>query len=381
MAEVQDILRLYGDSYRRVYRKNITPVQYKAMRHIEICRTAALGGHVDVCDRCGEQRISYNSCRNRHCPKCQYLKKEKWLEDRMADLLPINYFHVVFTIPDILNSICLNNQWGVYDILFQSVSETLKKLSRDKKYLNARTGYISVLHTWGQNLMYHPHIHCIVTGGGLSNDMKKWKHSRSNFLFPVKVMAALFRGKLLAYLTKEFNRGKIKRYSKNDFTTLVNEAYKKEWVVYSKPPFKNPETVLKYLANYTHRIAISNNRIIKIEKGKVYFRWRDYADSHKQKVMALNACEFIRRFLLHVLPVKFVKIRHYGLFGNRNRKKILQHCRSVLKVSVETHQKNVKTWQQTLLELTGIDLFCCPYCNKGRMVYMQELSPVRCHSP
>lgn len=382
MIEVQDIFRLYGDEYRCVFKQKISPGQYKAMRHIEICRTAALGGHVDICDRCGEKRISYNSCRNRHCPKCQFLKKEQWLEDRLQDFLPVQYFHVVFTVPDILNPITLNNQKAVYDIFFRSASMTLNELARDKKYLNAKIGFITVLHTWGQTLMYHPHIHCIVTGGGLSNDMKKWIHLRNDFLFPVKVMAALFRGKFLAYLKEKYKHGKLKICDDdNDFILLLNKLYRKEWVVYSKPPFKRPETVFEYLARYTHRIAISNQRIIKLHEDKVYFKWRDYSDSNKEKVMALDALEFIRRFLLHVLPKGFVKIRHYGLLGNRNRKILLEQCRKILQVSYTNHKESTESWKLKLLRLTGIDLDCCPFCGKGKMVQIQELLPIRCHSP
>lgn len=379
MVEMQDIFKKYGDIYRSTFRGKISPQQYKALRHIEICRTAALGGHVDMCDNCGEKRISYNSCRNRHCPKCQFLKREQWLEDRLDDFLPIQYFHVVFTIPDTLNSIALNNQKIVYNLFFRSVSETLKELSQDKKYFNAKNGFITILHTWGQNLMYHPHIHCIVTGGGLSEDLKKWVHSQNNFLFPIKVMGLLFRGKFLSYLQEALNQGKI-CYQK-DFKLLLNELYKKNWVVYSKPPFKNPKTVLKYLSGYTHRIAISNHRIIKIENDKVYFKWRDYADSNKQKIMVLDANEFIRRFLLHILPNKFVKIRHYGLLGNRNRKKLLNICRKILKVNNENHQRIIETWQKKLLKLTGIDISCCPFCGKGNMILIKELLPLKYNGP
>ena len=378
---MQDIVRLYGDSYRRQCGKTVSPQQHTAMRHIESCRTAALGGHVDRCDTCGHERISYNSCRDRHCPKCQFLKKEKWLEDRLNDFLPIAYFHVVFTIPDSLNSILLNNQKIMYDLFFRSVSETLKKLSADKKHIGARIGFIAVLHTWGQNLSYHPHVHCIVTGGGLSNNRKTWHNAKNDFLFPVKVMGTLFRGKFLSYLKKEYLRDTLKTGTKKDFFLLINSMYELNWVVYAKPPFKKPETVFEYLARYTHRIAISNHRIIKIENDQVFFYWRDYADGNRKKIMALDAHEFIRRFLLHVLPKKFVKIRHFGLFGNRNRRVLLAACREALRVHQRHHENLVEQWKQTLLRVTGFDVDRCPCCGNGTMVLIHEITPAYCRSP
>jgi hypothetical protein len=382
MVEVQDIFRLYGERYRRLRGSCMSPGQYKAMRHIESCRTAALGGHVDRCDECGHERISYNSSRDRHCPKCQFLKKEKWLEDRLSDFLPIGYFHVVFTIPDSLNPIMLNNQRIMYDLFFRSVSETLKELATDKKHIGARIGFIAVLHTWGQNLSYHPHIHRIVTGGGLSDDRKKWLHSKNDFLFPVQVMGRLFRGKFLSYLKKEYLRDTIKIAGpKKDFTLLLDGLYSINWVVYAKPPFKKPETVFEYLARYTHRIAISNHRIIKIENDKVYFHWRDYSDGNRNKIMALDSHEFIRRFLLHVLPKQYVKIRHFGLFGNRNRRSLLKDCRAALRVNQRHHENLVEQWKQTLFRITGFDVDRCPCCCKGNMLLIREIAPAYCRGP
>lgn len=357
------------------------PEQYKAMRHIEACRTAALGGHVERCDTCDHERISYNSCRDRHCPKCQFLKKEMWLEDRLNDFLPINYFHVVFTIPDSLNTIALNNQKIVYDIFFRSISETLKQLSSDTKHLGATIGFIAVLHTWGQNLQYHPHIHCIVTGGGFSNDRTQWVDARSQFLFPVKVMGSLFRGKFLAYLKTAYGRGTLTTNIKRHFSSLLTTLYHTDWVVYAKPPFKQPETVFTYLARYTHRIVISNHRIVKIDSDRVYFRWRDYADGNKEKIMALDAYEFIRRFLLHVLPKKYVKIRHFGLLSNRNRHTLLATCRQLLQVNPVDHEIAVESWKQTLLRLISFDVDRCPCCGTGTMRPTREIAPVYCRSP
>lgn len=386
-AEVADIFRQYGPSYRQLHELPLN--QLRTMRAIEICRTAKLGGHVDRCDTCGTIRISYNSCRNRHCPKCQFLRKEKWLEGRKQDLLPIQYFHVVFTIPEKLNPLALRNQRVIYNVLFKSVSETLIELGRDPEHLGAQIGFISILHTWGQNLMDHPHIHCIVTGGGLSSDGGKWISCRKGFFIPVRVMSRLFRGKLLDYLKKSYDSGELifpgnisKLQTSETFNGLLKDLYSQEWVVYCKPPFKGPEGVLRYLGRYTHRVAIGNHRIIKLEDGKVSFLWRDYSDKNKNKIMTLSAFEFIRRFLLHALPGRFVKIRYYGLLGNRNRKAMLDQCRRLLRVIViRVNKEDVsETWREFLLRVCGIDLMKCPICG-GRMFRREILLPQRCNSP
>lgn len=359
------------------------------MRAIEICRTADQGGHVDECEHCGNKVISYNSCRNRHCPKCQFLKKEQWIEAREEDLLPVPYFHVVFTIPDILNPLVLRNQEVLYGILFKAVSETLVELAANPKHLGAVIGFISILHTWGQNLMDHPHIHSIVPGGGLSRDGRKWKGCKNDFFVHVKVMSKLFRGKFIAYLKKLRSENKLiypgavsHLASPGAFNTLISDLYKKNWVVYCKPPFKETKNVLDYLGRYTHRIAISNHRIMKLENGKVSFRWRDYADNNKSKIMTVDADEFIRRFLLHVLPDRFVKIRHYGLLGNRCRKEKLAACRRSLACTPKEDNKNIKeTWQEMLFRFCGIDITKCPVCKEGKMRTIQTLLPARCNGP
>jgi len=286
------------------------------MSAIEACRTSLLGGHKDKCDSCGHPEISYNSCRNRHCPKCQFLLKEKWIEARAEDLLPIQYFHVVFTIPAELNPLVLSNQKVMYNLLFRSVSETLVELGNDPKRLGARIGFMAILHTWGQNLMDHPHIHCVVTGGGLSSDRGHWVSCRKGFFIPVKVMSALFSGKFLDYLKRNYESGDLVFPGALDnlkephaFEGYRRQFYHKKWAVYCKPPFNGIEGGLQYLSRYTHRIAISNHRILKLEDGKVSFLWRDYSDGDKEKIMTLDADEFTRRFLLHVLPDRFVKIR------------------------------------------------------------------------
>ncbi len=358
------------------------------MRAIESCRTAELGGHVDECDHCGTKVISYNSCRNRHCPKCQFLKKEQWIEAREKDLLPIPYFHVVFTIPDLLNPLVLRNQEVFYALLFKSVSETLTELAANPKHLGAAIGFISILHTWGQNLMEHPHIHCIVTGGGLSRDGRKWKSCKNDFFLPVKVMSKLFRGKFLAYLKQSRTENELvypgavsHRASPVAFNALLTDLYYKDWVVYCKPPFDGTKGVLEYLGRYTHRIAISNHRIVRMEDDKVSFRWRDYADNSKSKIMTVDADEFIRRFLLHVLPDRFVKIRHYGLLGNRCRREKLAACRGLLNHTRKENDKIPETWQEALLRFTGIDITKCPVCKEGKMRTRELLRPVRCNGP
>jgi hypothetical protein len=320
--ELANILHTYGEEFHSKYK---VPLQHlKVLNAIRICRTSSLGGHVERCGKCSAIRISYNSCRNRHCPKCQFLKTEQWIENRKADLLPIGYFHVVFTIPSELNNLCLVNSEIVYGILFKSAWETLRTLGEDNKYLGAQTGAIAVLHTWGQNLMLHPHLHCIVPQGGLDKD--KWKNPRyKNFLYPVQVVSSLFRGKFLNYLKEAYKNNNLKFEGESEqirdrqkFGTLLNNLYTKDWVVFCKEPFSGPEEVIEYMGRYTHRIAISNHRIKEIDGGYVAFTYKDYKDGSKQKMLKLEAVEFIRRFCLHVLPCGFIKIRHYGLLSNRH---------------------------------------------------------------
>jgi hypothetical protein len=360
------------------------------MHAIEVCRTSVLGGHKDKCDNCGHLEISYNSCRNRHCPKCQTLKKERWIEARGEDLLPIQYFHVVFTIPSELNHLVSMNRKVMYDLLFRSVSETLMELAHDPKHLGARIGAIGILHTWGQNLMDHPHIHCIVTGGGLSSDGDRWVSCRKGFFIPVRVMSALFSGKFLAFLSKCFTSddlafpGCIGHLGQpGNFETFMKQLYQKNWVVYCKPPFDGAKGVLQYLGRYTHRIALSNNRILTIRDGNVSFLWRDYADENRKKIMTLKADEFIRRFLLHVLPSRYVRIRHFGLLANRNRDTDIAVCRKILGAGKTIAKKDSRqeTWQEQLLRISGIDVNVCPVCQKSRMSRIALLLPSRCNSP
>ena len=386
--EVADIFRQYGLAYRESHR--MPRNHLRVMHAIEICRTAALGGHKDKCDSCGHLEISYNSCRNRHCPKCQTLQKEKWIEARSEDLLPIQYFHVVFTIPSELNPLVSMNSKVMCDLLFRSASETLTELANDPKHLGAKIGVIGVLHTWGQNLREHPHVHCIVTGGGLSPDGGRWVPCRKGFFIPVRVMSALFRGKFLDLLKKSFAGGDLvfpgsisHLKEPGTFESFRRHLYYKKWVVYCKPPFDGVKGVLQYLGRYTHRIAISNNRILTILDGKVSFLWRDYADDNRQKTMTLTADEFIRRFLLHVLPSRYVRIRHFGLLANRNRKDNIASCREFLETgkTVRKETGRRETWQEQLLRICGIDVTTCPVCKKGRMSRVENLLPYRCNSP
>lgn len=388
--EVADIFRTFGEDYRRAYGSRMPERHRRVMHAIEVCRTAYLGGHVDVCDHCGSLRISYNSCRNRHCPKCQFLDKERWLEARKADLLPVPYFHVVFTLPEDLRPLALRNQKTVYSLLFKSASETLIELARDPQHLGAEIGFTAILHTWSQTLMDHPHLHCVVAGGGLSGDGQTWIPTRKDFFIPVKVISRLFRGKFLAYLKAAYRKGELKfpgqlapMEADATFAAYLTDLYQKEWNVYCKPPFGGPEHVIDYLSRYTHRIAISNDRIVGMEGDQVTFRYRDSADHDRLKLMSLSAVEFIRRFLLHVLPDGFVKIRHYGIFSNRSRKTKLRRCQQVLGVSLQDDPEDNKeaTWEDLLFRLTGVDPRVCPSCGIGRMVFKEMLQPQTDRSP
>lgn len=391
-TEVGDIFRQYGAAYRQVYE---LPLQsLKAMCAIESCRTAALGGHIEQCESCGHERTSYNSCSNRHCPKCQAWAKEKWLRARKNELLPVTYYHAVLTIPDELNSIALVNQKIVYDILFRAGAQTLLQLGWDLKHLGGEIGIIAVLHTWGQTLIDHPHLHCIMPGGGLSPDGKRWlppKKSKRNkkFFVHVNVISDLFKKKFLAYLKEAYRKGELKFVGKTayladarEFQALLNRLYAIKWVTYCKPPFRGAEKVIEYLARYTYKVAISNHRIVKVDDDKVTFKWRDYRDGNKEKLMTLQAFEFIRRFLLHILPYQYTRIRHYGLFATRNRKQKIRRCQDILAVCpIEEQQvSEVESWQDWLFELTGIDPRICPNCAKGRMVRRENIQPLR-HGP
>lgn len=383
-VEVGDVIRKHGAEYRATHR--LPKHHHDVLNALEQCRTAALGGHVDACDRCGHERISYNSCRNRHCPKCGALAKERWLAAREQELLPVPYFHVVFTIPEELNHLVLTNARVMFQMLFQTVAETLLTLARDPKQLGAHIGALAVLHTWGQNLTCHPHIHCIIPGGGLSADGKTWIACRERFFLPVKVLSRLFRGKMLHHLKRAYRTNALKFVGESrhvKLRTVVDSLYKKEWVVYAKEPFGGPQQVLAYLGRYTHRVAISNDRLMSMHDGRVTFRWRDYRDASTEKLMTLDAGEFIRRLLLHVLPKGLCKIRYYGIMSNRNRKMMLTRCRELLGIRPARDDDSAPpgTWQEVLLELTGIDIRLCPECHTGRMIVRRMLRPMRPQAP
>src|SRR6516164_1508487 len=325
--EVADVFRTYGDDFLALWERVLSRAQRKAFDDIRACRTAALGGHVDQCDQCGHCAISYNSCRNRSCPKCQAAARAQWLAEREAELLPVEYFHVVFTLPQQIARLALQNARRIYSILFRAVAETLLTIAADPKRLGAAIGFLAVLHTWGQNLHLHPHLHCVVPGGGVSSDGVRWIGcKKSSFFLPVKVLSSRFRRLFLTYLITAFQQGRLKFHGQlaglawsSAFHALCQQVRRTPWVVFAKPPFGGPEQVLKYLARYTHRVAISNRRLLSLEDGRVSFEYKDYAEGNKTKVMTLEATEFIRRFLLHVLPTGFVRIRQFGFLANRTR--------------------------------------------------------------
>ena len=384
--EVGDVFRRYGETYRQQHAGSLSRDQLRVMTAIERCRTAALGGHVEQCDQCHFQRIAYNSCRDRHCPKCQSLARAQWIEDRQAELLDTQYFHVVFTVPEEIAAIAYQNKEVVYDILFRATSETLRTIAADPKHLGAEIGFFAVLHSWGQNLMFHPHLHCVVPGGGLSPDGQRWIACRRSFFLPVRVLSRRFRRLFVESLEKAFDEGQLKFFSslqelddRKAFLRYLAPLRKKKWVVYAKKPFAGPQQVLDYLGRYTHRVAISNNRILNIEDGQVTFRYKDYRDGSQQKTMTLSADEFIRRFLLHVLPAGFHRIRYYGFLGNRYRKEKLKQCRRLLgTVPLEPDSPTQVTeldYRDRYQALTGSSLWECPACHRGRMIVIGEIPP------
>jgi len=348
----------------------------RALRDIARCRTAELGGHAHECDRCGHHEISYNSCRNRHCPKCQSLSQARWLEARQADLLPAPYFHMVFTVPDVLHPLFRANPVLAYKLLFAAVSETLQEVARNPEHLGARVGFTSVLHTWTQKLLFHPHLHCLVPGGGLSADGTRWVPSHPRFLVPVRVLSLVLRGKLLHKLERAVCRGEFALRTDSP-TLLLEQAARKKWVVYSKAPFAGPEQALRYIGRYTHRVALSNNRLLSLDGRLVRFQWRDRADGNKSKVLTLDAVAFLRRFLLHVLPSGFMRIRHYGFLANAVRKESVARCRELLVASNDAkdagEQREREGWRELLLRLTGIDVTRCPRCGAGRLVQSERI--------
>jgi hypothetical protein len=336
-VEVANILRVQGRRFLDRYRSSFDFQQLKAFRAIQNCRTAALGGHLDACPQCGHQAISYNSCRNRHCPKCQAQARERWLAAREQELLATNYFHVVFTVPHELNLLVLDNPRVFYHLLFTASAATLLEVAADPRHLGAAIGILSILHTWGQNLLAHPHIHCVIPAGGISLDLTRWVHPRYSFFLPVKVLSRVFRGKFIAGLKRLHRRKRLPcagpsaaLADEKPFRQLLRRLHRQDWVVYAKPAFGGPKQVLRYLGRYTHRVAISNHRLLSFDGERVTFCWKDYARGSKQRTMTLRATEFLRRFFLHVLPKGFVRIRHFGFLANRFRVPQLKLCRKLL---------------------------------------------------
>src|SRR6201997_1512552 len=380
--EVADVFRCYGADYRLQNGASMSNAQHRVMTAIEVCRTAVLGGHLEQCDQCGHQRNAYNSCANRHCPKCQSLARAQWLEDRQSELLDTQYFHLIFTVPEQIATIAYQNKRDLYGILFKAAAETLRIIAGDPKHLGAEIGCFAVLHTWGQNLLHHPHLHCVVTGGGLSPDGTQWIFCRDGFFLPVGVLSRLFRRLLLEYLLKAFDAGKLEFFSSLEslrdrcsFLDYLAPLRAAEWVVYAKRPFAGPEQVLDYVGRYTHRVAISNNRLLDIAEDKVTFRYKDYRQEAQQKTMTVEAEEFVRRFLLHVLPEGFQRIRYYGFLANRYREEKLARCRELLDMPAPEQPalEGAKDYRERYQELIGPSLGECPVCHQGRMLVIEIL--------
>jgi putative transposase/transposase-like zinc-binding protein len=382
-VELGEIFRHYGPAYRTAHAGRLSRNQRRVMHAIERCRTAALGGHVEQCEACHHQRIAYNSCRNRHCAKCQALASARWLAARQAEVLPVPYFHVVFTLPAEIAAIAYQNKAVVYALLFRAVRETLQTIAADPKHLGAELGFLAVLHTWGQTLLYHPHLHCIVPGGGLAPEGQRWIACRPGFLFPVRVLSHFFRGRFLALLQEAFDQRRLQFFSSlaplvdaSCFAAYLAPARAAAWVVYAKPPFGGPQQVLDYLGRYTHRVAIANHRLVASAEGTVSFHWRDYRHHNKRKVMTLSADEFLRRFLLHVLPAGFHRIRHYGFLGNRCRVAKLAQCRRLC-VQASPPSMPVPPKRASRVhspQLTGRPFPVCPVCTQGSMVRIALLA-------
>lgn len=386
--EVAEIFRRYGTAYREQHADSMSVAQRRVMSAIEQCRTAALGGHLERCDACGHERNCYNSCRDRHCPKCQSLARAQWIEERQCELLDVPYFHVVFTVPEEIAAVAYQNKRVVYNILFRATAETLTTIAADPKHLGAQIGFFAVLHTWGQNLHFHPHLHCVVPGGGLSPDAQRWLSCRPGFFLPVRVLSRLFRRLFLTALKRSFDTGKLKFFGALEhlrepcaFARHLHQAKQPEWVVYAKRPFAGPQQVLDYVGRYTHRVAISNNRLLNIDNHQVRFQWKDYRHHDRVKTMTLSADEFIRRFLLHVLPAGFQRIRYYGFLGSRSRQEKLALCRRLLGMPVTVPTATAEhDYRDRFEDLTGSSLRQCPQCHHGHMLPVAILprSPSAC---
>jgi len=380
--EVADVFHAHENEFHQRWGHALSDQQRKVLRDIGLCRTAALGTHLERCDRCNYETVAYDSCRNRHCPKCQSSARDRWLMKQASSLLPVPYAHVVFTVPEQLAPLALRNQRLFYSLLFRAASETLLEIAADPRHLGARIGVLAVLHTWSQNLRHHPHLHCLVPAGGMALDNSRWVATRRGFFLPVRVLSRMFRGKLLAFLKQSYRRKELyfpgtlsELVEPRAFYSILHMLRRREWVVYSKPPFGGPEHVLKYLAHYTHRVAISNGRLLSLDNGHVRFRWRDSRHNNRSSVMKLDAVEFIRRFLLHVLPSGFVKIRHFGLLANRNRRQALTLCRLHLSAPATDPSSLLTEQQRSALSRS------CPQCKCGILHVVPRCSAAEFPSP
>ena len=378
-VEVADVIRAAGEAFFEGSRKWFTWLHQKVLTAILRCRTSALGGHVDECSRCGQRAISFNSCRNRHCPKCQANARDRWLAARRKDLLPTPYVHVVFTLPHQLAPLALQNKAEIYGLLFRVSAETLLQVAGNPKHLGAEIGFFSVLHTWNQQLLHHPHVHCVVPAGGLSADHQRWISAPYGFFLPVKVLSRVFRGKFVVGLRQLHAEGKLGFHgalaylqTPQAFAAWLRPLFRSDWVVYSKRPFGGAEHALRYLGCYTHRVAISNHRLVSLAEGRVTFRWRDSAHKNKKRLMSLAVEEFLRRFLLHVLPRGFVRIRHFGFFAHRRRAALLPLCRQLLAVAVST----TPSGESESISGAASPLWRCPRCG-GPMVFIERLTPTQ----
>jgi Putative transposase/Transposase zinc-binding domain len=385
LLAVADIFRRYGEAYRPAHEGSLSTAQRRVMSAIETCRTATLGGHVERCDHCQHTRIWYNSCANRHCPSCQALARAEWIEDRQAELLDTPYFHVVFTVPDAIAALAAQHKARVYGLLFRTAAETLRTIAADPQHLGAEIGFFAVLHTGGQNLLHHPHVHCVIPGGGLSADGPRWIPCRPGFFLPVRVLSRVFRRLFLEALDQAFAAGDLRVSASLEalrdpqaFAQYLAPVRTAEWVVSAKPPFGGPRQGLDDVGRYTHRVAIANQRLLAIDDGQVSFRWKDYRDG-RQKTMALAAEEFIRRFLLHVLPHGFHRIRDDGVLSHRDRQEKLTRCQHLLGMTpVEAPPDEARPrpdYRDRYEALTGISLWECPACHQGRMVLVEVLAP------
>lgn len=381
-VELADIIRAAGDALFDGSCKWLTWVHVKVLNAILYCRTSVLGGHVDACSRCGYQAISYNSCRNRHCPKCQANARDRWLEARCRDLLPTRYVHVVFTLPHQLAPLALQNKGEIYGLLFRASAETLLQVASNPKHLGAEIGFFSILHTWNQQLLHHPHVHCVVPAGGLSPDHCRWIPAANNFFLPVKVLSRVFRGKFVAGLRGLHAGNKLGFHGKlttlqspKAFSAMLRTLFRTDWVVYSKRPFGGAEHALHYLGRYTHRVAISNHRLVSLTEGRIRFRWRDSAHKNKKRIMSLTVEEFLRRFLLHVLPRGFVRIRYFGFFAHRHRAELVPLCFQLLATAASL-QRLTGTPAPSCSPAPLRPMWQCPKCG-GPMVLLERLTPVQ----